>query len=95
MGGVLFKNFCLLLYVWFDALCPSRQFCGHFLSSWVVLRSTKQLIKCHAQGHNTITAGGKSQTSNHATSSLELHQATALRPRIFSDVPEKLDKERY
>ena len=46
---VCFCMFDLMLYVPVDSFV---------VISWVVLRSTMQLIKCHAQGHNTITAGG-------------------------------------
>ena len=43
-----------LLFVCVGALLPSQQFFNHVgMSSWI-LTSTKQRIKCLAQGHNTV-----------------------------------------
>ena len=49
LGGLLF-----LLYIWFDSLPPSQHFSTMSGQVFICSTSTKQRIKCRAQGHNAV-----------------------------------------
>ena len=50
------NNFLILnLFVWFDSLSPSHIIFSHVGTVFLGQTSTKQWIKCLAQGHHTVT----------------------------------------
>ena len=64
-----------VLFVWFESLCLSQQFFSHAGTGFPGLNSTKQQIKCLAQGHNTVTQP--------AVFSLTLYQLSHCTPHLY------------
>ena len=70
-------------YVYFDSIHPSQQSLVMWGRVFLVWTSTKQRIRCLAQGNNAVSAAGEARTHNPSISSQALyHWVTAL--LIFS-----------